>query len=197
MTIPPLQFPIPDAALRRELENAYSEPHRHYHNLDHLRDCLALRQRFEHLADRPEEIAIALWFHDAVYDPRRNDNEERSAQWADEYLSEHKHEPDKISRIVNMIRATKSHQAETPDARLMLDLDLAILGSPPAKFQAYDRAIRQEYAWVDESIYEENRRRVLRSFMDRQQIYHHGPLHKALETQARANLSNRLASPTG
>ena len=69
-------------ALRAELEAAYEEPQRHYHTLEHLGECLALFERHRTHAERPAEVELALWFHDAVYAIGRADNEARSAEWA-------------------------------------------------------------------------------------------------------------------
>lgn len=74
--------PAADEALYRRLLTCWSEPHRHYHTLQHLLECLALFDPVRTLSRHPGEIELALWFHDAVYDPTRDDNEERSAEWA-------------------------------------------------------------------------------------------------------------------
>ena len=121
--------------LRQELIAAYSEPHRHYHTLQHLGECLDLLSTCLELTEAPDEIGLALWFHDAVYDPQRHDNEERSAAWAARGLSFLGIKADKLARIVDLILVTAGHQAPvTADQQLMIDLDLAILGAMPERF---------------------------------------------------------------
>lgn len=91
-----------------------------------------------------------------------------------------------------MILATRSHQADGCDAELMLDIDLGILGQPPAVFDLYDEAIRKEYAWVPESRYLAGRAAVLQSFLDRPSIYSTRTFRDAYEEQARRNLESRI-----
>jgi predicted metal-dependent HD superfamily phosphohydrolase len=174
------------------LASAYGESGRHYHNQRHVAECLKALSKFEHLAGDRSEIEIGIWFHDAVYDTRRGDNEERSALWAENFLRAEGVADEVAERIGNMIRATKSHQADDPDTRLLLDLDLGILGQRPEVFDTYDRAIRREYAWVPERRYREGRAAVLKQFLDRSAIYHHQPIRDILEAPARLNLENRL-----
>ena len=71
-----------DDSLFHLLVACYSEKHRHYHTLQHLRECFELFDEAKGMAGRPAEIGLALWFHDAIYDVRRYDNEARSADMA-------------------------------------------------------------------------------------------------------------------
>src|SRR4051794_22476684 len=72
---------IPDAAypVFDRLVAAYSEPHRHYHNLEHIAEMLRVVDRLSKFAADPDAVRLAVWFHDAVYDPRAKDNEKLSA----------------------------------------------------------------------------------------------------------------------
>jgi len=183
---------IPHGDLFAELAAAYAQPSRHYHTRRHIGACLRELQRWQGLAHRPNEIAVALWFHDAIYDTHRTDNEARSADWARRYLDAARAPADAIERIATMIRATASHIADDGDAALLLDIDLAILGASPRVFAGYDRGIRAEYAWVPELEYQHARRRVLSSFLERATIYQTAPLRERYETRARANLTRLL-----
>jgi hypothetical protein len=76
---------LDNAAISATWRAAWSEPHRHDHDQRDLRDCLALWMRWRDHSRRPGEVAIALWFHDADYDPQARhagSNELNSAAWA-------------------------------------------------------------------------------------------------------------------
>ncbi len=77
----------PDAALFARLDDAYAGPGRHYHCKTHIAECLSLLDEHRRQAERPYEMIVAIWFHDAVYDTTRFDNEARSAEWARKFLS--------------------------------------------------------------------------------------------------------------
>ena len=178
-----------DPALLERLLAAYAEPARHYHTLQHLDECLDLFERVAHLAAQPGEAALALWFHDAVYVPLAKDNEARSADWAIEALRAAGASATAIERIAALIMATAHHEAPAgSDARLVIDIDLAILGSAPVRFAEYEQQIRSEYAAVPADLYAEKRREVLAGFLARPVIYATPELHARLEEQARMNL---------
>lgn len=182
-----------DQKLFRQLATAYSEDVRYYHNDVHIGNCLTQLQACGNLADRPAEIQLALWFHDAIYDPRQPDNEERSAAWASDYLTRADADQETIARIVNMILGTKHHAPSTVDERLMVDIDLSILGASPVAFEEYDRAIRQEYHWVPAAQYRDARAHVLASFLNRKSIYQTPGFYSQYEDRARANLTRKIA----
>lgn len=155
-------------AIYRDLVARYAEPHRAYHTLDHVADCLHWLDEVRPLLARPDEAEWAIWFHDAVYDPQRADNEERSAALAAEALTALAVDAAVGARVADLIRLT-SHTTDalTADGAVVCDIDLAILGAPPQRFEQYDAAIRQEYAWVPEAIFRRERKRVLAGFLGR------------------------------
>lgn len=185
-----------DAKLFADLQTAYSHKSRHYHDCSHIAALLSEFRDLRHLAERPAEVELAIWFHDAVYEAMRADNEEASARWARDYLTKAGAAPDAIDRIDQIIVATKTHQTELPDGQLMVDIDLGILGADPRTFEAYDRAIRQEYSWIPGPLYRSRRAQVLASFLERKVIYVTRELRERLELQARANLSEKIAELT-
>lgn len=172
------------------LLSAYSEPQRHYHSQQHLAECLGHFQQVRHLAEQPGEVALALWFHDAVYDVRGTANEQQSADWALRVLRAAGAGEGVQQRVERLILATRHDATPTRgDEQLLVDIDLAILGATPERFAEYDRQVRAEYSWVPGLVYAVKRKAVLRSFLARQAIYSTSYFHARYEQQARANLA--------
>ncbi len=174
------------------LEAAHTETGRHYHTDIHIADCLNQFEGVRSLAARPAEVEAAIWFHDAIYDPRRTDNEERSAAWAHSVLTTAGAAVSTIERVAGHILATKTHETADPDAALLLDIDLSILGAQPQEFAAYDAAIRREYHWVADEAYRTGRAQLLRAFLARPYIYQTATFRDQYEAQARHNLNRKL-----
>jgi predicted metal-dependent HD superfamily phosphohydrolase len=186
------------SALFARLQEAYSKPQRGYHTAAHIEDCLARLDSARGEAERPDEVEVALWFHDAVYDPRAADNEERSAAWAAQAMREGGMDPEAVRRVSSLIEATKHRrEPDTPDCALLLDVDLSILGQPPEAFAAYEARIRQEYAWVPQEQFRLGRRAILESFLKRPAIYRTEFFRTRLEAQARENLARSIAQLQG
>lgn len=182
----------PPDGLQQRLLAAYAEPQRHYHTLQHLAECLAHFDTVWEQAQRPGELAIALWFHDAVYAVKAQDNELRSAQWAVQALKDCGATEACCQRVHALIMATCHQAAPTDaDAQLLVDIDLAILGASPERFAEYDHQVAAEYAWVPKLVYSFKRRQVLQSFLQRDAIYTTPHFRQLLEAQARRNLSQR------
>ncbi len=188
------------AGLQVELMNAWAEPHRHYHDQRHLRECLALWARWCGLGVRVGEVAIALWFHDAIYDPqapRAGSNELDSAAWAARSLIRAGLASETAQRGHDLVMATQHDApaalASGADAQLLVDIDLSILGSPPERFERYDQDVRKEYAWVPGFRYRDLRAQVLQGFLDRPRLYHGEAAVALLEGQARINLAAALS----
>ncbi len=180
--------PIFDELIRR-----YGEPHRAYHTLDHIQDCLLQLDQVRDLAEHADEVEMALWCHDVIYDPRAADNELQSAAWGEKILTEGGVSAEVIARVQDLILATRHHTLpDRPDAALMVDIDLSILGRPPAEFDRYDAAIRQEYQWVPEAPYREARAKALEFFLARPAIYQTAWFHDRYEAQARRNLARTI-----
>jgi predicted metal-dependent HD superfamily phosphohydrolase len=187
-----------DGKLRDELARAYGAPERHYHNRAHIEAMLSLTRSYERALLDPQSVEAAVWFHDAVYDTRRHDNEEKSAELAASRLAGLL-SPERIVLIARMIRATAGHHvpdgldgAQQRDCALFLDMDLSILGSAPDAFTAYEEAVRREYAWVPDALWREGRKKVLQGFLDRPAIYVSPEFRASHEAAARANLTRSL-----
>jgi predicted metal-dependent HD superfamily phosphohydrolase len=167
----------------------YSEPHRRYHTLQHLSECLALFELVQGLAVHPGEVETALWFHDAIYDVGRADNEERSAEWARTVANQAGVSRDVAECIHSLVMVTRHTGVPAgADEQLLVDIDLAILGADPQRFAQYERQIREEYANVPGEQFRQRRRAILGSFLDRRRVYSTAHFHDRLEAAARANL---------
>lgn len=176
-----------------ELKERYSEPHRAYHTLDHISNCLAQFDLVRHQAARPDEVEFALWLHDVIYDPHVSDNEEKSAQWAVDMLHQGTVPAAVIARVAELILITRHTTVpEDIDAQLVVDIDLSILGCVPDIFAVYEDQIRYEYNWVPDEVYRQERARILERFLARPAIYLTPFFKGHYEVQARKNLKQSI-----
>ena len=184
-----------DEALCIELQRRYGEPQRHYHTLQHLGECLTWFEREQALAERPGEVALALWFHDAIYDVHAHDNEARSAEWARSALLASGVQGEAAERVHALVMATR-HDAvpEGRDAELLIDIDLSILGAERERFDEYERQVHAEYAFVPDAVRLPRRRAILQRFLAREAIYATPRMHALLEARTRANLARSIAA---
>lgn len=175
-----------------ELQAAYRQPSRHYHGEQHILACLRHLDRHRALAAEPDQLELALWLHDLVYDSRRQDNEAASAEQARRWLEQAGLEA-LASKIEALILAT-CHQApaSSPDEALLVDIDLAILASAPAVYARYEADVRAEYAWVPEPLFRAGRSKLLREFLAMPRIFQRDELAAGWEKPARENLATAL-----
>ncbi len=184
-------FSEPHTDIFNALVDRYSEPHRAYHGLNHVSDCLdylPLAVAFG-VDGNAEAIEMALWFHDAVYDPRAKDNEEQSALLANTMLSPYAFNVSFIRDVQRLILITKHAVApKQDDERAIVDIDLAVLGRDRTAFQEYEHQIRTEYSWVPEEVFRPARAKILRTFLQRNSIYSTPFFKERYEKPARENL---------
>jgi predicted metal-dependent HD superfamily phosphohydrolase len=175
----------------------YAEPGRYYHTLDHIGAVLDLIESME--AKPSRALLLAGWLHDVIYNSRAKDNEEQSALYALEHTGRLGIPDPERERIAHLIRRTRSHDREPGDheAEVLIDADLAILGSASTEYDRYAAAIRREYAWVSDADYRVGRRSVLEKFLSRPCIFFTPLMRTRFETNARANIGREIASLTG
>ena len=173
-----------------ELDRRYRESGRHYHTWRHVAACLRELRRA-----RPAgraALELALWFHDAVYEPGRPDNEERSAALASRRASELGLAGEIGSRAAGLILATRHEDVRAGPASaeeaLIRDIDLAVLGAPWAAYLRYERRIAREYSGLPAERFRQGRARLLRGLLARPAIYATPSFRKRLERRARRNL---------
>ncbi len=175
------------------LEAAYAEPARVYHTAEHINDCLAQLDLSRHPAQCPDEVEAAIWFHDAVYLPGAPDNEDQSARLARKTLKDARAPAEVAHRIAELVLATQ-HLAipGAPDAAFLCDIDLSILGRTHEVVDEFEQRIRQEYAWVPETVYRSARSEILAGFLRRRSIFQTDDFRDRYEAPARSNLARIL-----
>lgn len=179
-------------ALLHLLLDAYSEPQRHYHTIQHIVECLAFFHQIKNQLNDPIAVELAIWFHDAIYNPQAIDNEEKSAELMEQYCSQ-LFEKAQLQKVYEWIIATKKHSPATDqDLNYLLDIDLAILGSSKRRFAEYEQQIQQEYSWVDADLYRVKRAEVLNYFFEMKPLYQTEYFRDLLEEQAKNNLTSSL-----
>jgi predicted metal-dependent HD superfamily phosphohydrolase len=185
------------------LKSLHDAPGRHYHVWNHPLAMRTLAERYAHLITDMQSVLAMIAFHDAVYDSRRNDNEEQSAALAREMLSGIV-PPEQLDFIVAGIIATKRHlipdglsPGQRGDIAFLLDADLSILGTEASEFDAFDAAVRKEYDWVTDGEWRVGRAAVMRSFSQRRAIYLTSEFRTAYEDQARRNIARLLQALEG
>ncbi len=208
------------------LNRAYRQPWRVYHDRRHIEACLTLCQELRSDLHHPAAVEFAIWLHDAVYVPQRADNEARSARWAEALLQRWQVRADWRSWVVSAILATQhrrepsgepedhtgtsrrdfprnpnhsNNPSQNPDRdrALMLDIDLSILAASAPVFAQYEAAIRDEYGFVSDETFRVGRLAVLRSFLDRDRLFHSDIGLARFEARSRHNLAAAIARLRG
>lgn len=170
----------------------YSESHRAYHNLNHLEELFRYYRRFESQLENPNTIAFSIFYHDVIYNIWKKDNEEKSADYAVDELSKISLSKEILDNIQEQILATKTHESNNNDSKLLIDFDLAILGQSEDTYNHYTKAIRKEYKLVPNVLYKKGRKKVLSHFLNKKSIYKTETFVNLYEERARVNLRNEL-----
>lgn len=182
-----------DAA--QELTRRYGEPHRAYHNADHVAAVLRAARA---IADVPDHdwaiLTLAICAHDVVYDAKPGDDERASAEWAKRHLA-HAGVPDEdVEKVAELVLATLGHQSDDELAHVLLDADLSILGAEPDVYDGYAVAVRQEYAAVPDDAWRQGRAAVLRNLLDRESLFRTSAGVAHWDRAARVNLRRELST---
>ncbi|MEN8625638.1 HD domain-containing protein [Psychrobacter proteolyticus] len=184
--------------LWQDIVTRYGEPQRAYHTLNHIEQLLVQFENIKHYLAEPHITALALYYHDVIYDPTRSDNELKSADFATDALSPYL-SPEQCQQIYALIMMTANHQIDESidsvkysDAAYLLDMDLSILGAPWPTYKQYAKAIRQEYAHVADDNYRDGRTAVLQGLLAHPKLYLTDHYYNQLETQARDNINHEL-----
>ncbi|WP_367131756.1 hypothetical protein [Saccharothrix sp. HUAS TT1] len=175
-----------------DLADRYAEPHRGYHNTDHalavVRDVNLLA--VDRTARERAVLTLAALAHDVVYDGEPGVDERRSAEWVRERLAG----LPEADAVADLVLATADHVSDDPLTCLLLDADLAVLGSDPAGYERYRAAVRAEYAHVPDDAWRVGRAKVLRTLAGRDPLYATRAARDRWEERARTNLAAELSS---
>lgn len=178
-----------------EIYKSYNSPKRYYHNLHHLKHMFEIITPFKQLLKDSDAVYFSIWFHDIIYNSSKKNNEEQSATKASEILIKLNVPVELITKVEQMILATKSHMSIKSgdfDTNILLDADLAILGSDKESYIAYSKAIRKEYGQYPDLLFNPGRKKVLQKFLQSEYIFKTEEMKKQSEVQARTNLSFEL-----
>lgn len=181
-------------AVGEDLIGRYAQPHRRYHATGHLLAVLELVDELAGDADDADAVRLAAWFHDAVYDPARADNEERSARLAERALTDAGMDAALVAETARLVRVTAEHAPSDGDrnAAVLCDADLAILATDRDRYDAYAAAVREEYAFVPDEAFRGARAAVLRDLLALPRLFHTPLGYARYEEAARRNLRTEL-----
>lgn len=176
----------------RSVLRRYREPQRHYHDVLHLERILSLAQQQQWA--HPKDSLLTLFYHDAIYDPLRQDNEQQSAHLAEAQLSCWLTDS-RVARIKGWILATQQHLCPEHDQDLaqILDIDRAILAAAPEIYLVYAQQIRQEYAHIEDERFQYHRAEFLRQMLNRPHVFCTQILGVDADSRARQNIQHELA----
>jgi predicted metal-dependent HD superfamily phosphohydrolase len=176
-----------------ELLKNYNSGKRYYHDLTHVIDLLKLMEQVNFQMNDEEVMYFAIWFHDAIYDPLKQDNELKSADWAKRILSQTNFPEDKIEKVCHYIMSTKDHESSGEhDLNFFLDFDLSILGAEDMIYDIYARQIRDEYHFYPGFLYNRGRRKVLNALLEKPSLFHTDDYKNRLEEKAKINMRREL-----
>jgi|SRR3989344_9402559 len=181
----------------KSIVNFYLEPERHYHNIDHILNCIEEFRDISSLKEHPNEVEMAIWYHDTIYNVRRTDNEEKSAQLAYETSINIGMSEEFAKRTHDLILQTKhSSIPKDIDAKILLDVDLSILGQSEEDFNDYNDNIKKEYRWAikefGENFYNKRRKEIMQGFLNRESIYFTDYFRDKYEKQAKNNIERLI-----
>ena len=187
-----------------ELDRRYTDPRRRYHGWSHVLACLRELDRVRRSCAEPAAAELALWFHDVVYEPGAQDNEQASARLAAEWAVRLGLDEQAAQTVGRLILATRHGGPEAElagDEALVADIDLAVLGRASREYRAYARRIRAEYARLPEPEFRLRRAALLSALLRRPALYRSAAFRRRYERKARRNLRRELKSlerrPTG
>ncbi len=184
---------VPQAAdVFAELARRYAEPHRHYHTAAHIKHCLGQLDLVRERLATPDAVEMALWFHDAIYDPHASDNEYQSAELfrrcAQDVLPAAF--TDDVYRLIMITRHREMPMRE--DERHMVDVDLSSFGLEHDAFKRDSNNVRKEFSHLSDTEFVPRQCGFLQSLIDRPAIFATEFFRRRYERRARGNIARQL-----
>lgn len=172
----------------QHLFELYDQPHRYYHNFSHIVRMLYVLNK--HTVEITPELYIAVLYHDAIYDPTRDDNEAQSALLYESHCIDMGDTPDE--KIIQMILDTKEHISTLEESKLLIDADLWTLGSNIWTYEMYTKAIEKEYSHLSDAEKYIGRTTFLEKMLARENIFYTPDFQRFYTHAAKTNLELEL-----
>lgn len=174
----------------------YTKAHRHYHTTSHIYSMLSCLSRYQNLVKDEMAVKLAIYFHDWVYDPKRNDNEAQSIDSFRGFCDERGlgFDGEMAGKVGGWIESSMDHRLperekeDDGDLKLFLDFDLEVLSRGREEYAVYAEQIRKEYGFYSEADYCAGRMKVLKGFLGRERLYFSDVFFEECEGRARVNL---------
>ena len=178
-----------------EIQDAHTSKYRVYHNLNHLENLFNELNPIQDVISSWETVSYAIFYHDIVYNVKKKNNEELSADLTVRHLKEINYPTESIQLCFDHIIATKSHSVSgNHDTNLFTDADLSVLGKDWNQYQSYFQAIRKEYKIYPNLLYNPARKKVLSHFLEMSSIFKTTHFRELYEQNARTNIERELHS---
>jgi len=175
-----------------DLEKAYSNKSRHYHNLTHINDMIECYETYFDKLQNPNEILFSIFYHDYIYKSSKKDNELKSAEYALAILPENTTLNKQL--VFDAICATQQHQHnEIEDINWLIDFDLKILARDWDDYKIYFEQIRKEYRIYPDFLYKLGRAKALKHFLEHEFIFQTEEFRKLYEEKARNNIEKEIS----
>lgn len=187
------------AAAGRHLVGRYAEPHRQYHDRQHLMEVLDALRVLRAGGDVPPTVVCAAYGHDAVYDPAASDNEQRSAALTASVLRRLGKPSVFVDEVVRLVLLTATHTPadQDEDGAMLCDADLAVLAAPDQRYREYASAVRREYGHLTDEAFRSGRTAVLRELVGRPRLYATREGARRWDGAARRNMRRELTQFDG
>lgn len=186
---------VPRTGMFETVISRWTESARFYHTPRHLLETLKVLDVIGGYVTPQQKniVELALWYHDAIYNPKQHDNEEKSAELVYSTYEKSGGSIEVADFLKKLVISTKhQNQVRTIESAIVLDADLAILGSTADRYDVYEADVRQEYSFVEEKFFIQSRVKILKSFLARRQIYRTPLMRNLLEERARKNIERSI-----